>query len=116
MAINSDFFEAWFGEPFTIQVCLTNCEGTPLDLTGATVSWKIVDYYGGTTLLEVDTVNDPTKIFISDAVNGIVDVSLPSSDIDLIARNCSNFTMRAEFASGDVEVLFNGWQLYIYNR
>ncbi len=116
MAIDQDFFEGWIGEPFSIEVCLTDCEGTPLDLTGAIVSWKIVDYYGGTTLLEIDTVNDPTKIFITDSINGIVQIELLDSDTTTIAANCSNFTMKVVFQTGDVEILFQGWQLYLYNR
>ena len=116
MAISQDFFEGWLGEPFSIEVCLTDCDGNPLDLTGATVSWKIVDFYGGTTLLEIDTVNDPTKIAITDAINGVIEITIPDTDTTLINRNCSNFTIKVEFASGEIEILFQNWQLYLYTR
>ena len=114
--VKQDFFQGYLGEPLTVTVCLTDCDNVPLDLTGATVTWDVVDYYGGTTIFTVNTVSDPTKIVISDPPNGIVDITIDGADTTGIARNCSNFTIKVEFENGEVEILFNGWQLYLFNR
>ena len=118
MAIAQDFWEGWANEPFTIEVCLTDCDGNPLDLTGAVVEWKVVDYYGGTTILSVDTNSGSGYIFITDSLNGIVEINLPESETLNIAnvQECTNFSMKVTFPSADVEILFHGWQLYFYRR
>lgn len=114
MSLLQKFFRGYFGCEFSVDVCLTDCEGNPLDLTGANIEMNIVDRYGGNNLFTANLANG--KIIIIDATNGIAGIRLLATDTNVIGTNCSNFSIKITFPDLSSEVAFMGWSLYLLNR
>lgn len=113
MAVLQKFFRGYFGCEFSVDVCLTDCEGNPLDLTGANITMDVVDVYGGNTLLTASLGNG--KVIMIDAPNGIVGIRLTPSDTNTIGTNCSNISVKITFPDLTSEIAFYSWTLYLLN-
>lgn len=111
MAITQNYFEAYRGLNFKTEICLTedDCE-TPLDLTGASLIFRVSDTYGDTTFYEASTLGG--EITITDAANGVFEIEFPSSSI---AEPCNNVTLLVTFPDGTNQIYFSGWSFYLLN-
>ena len=65
------------------QASAEDDEGQAVPLVGAVVYFFVADKIGladNTELYRADSVNDPTVVVITDAANGIVDITVPHTE------------------------------------
>lgn len=66
-------------ETFTIR----DADGNARDLTGYEGIFKLYEDYGESVYLEINTINDASKIFITSGT-GEVDLNIPNTDISSV--------------------------------
>ncbi len=112
MTISPDFVEAYKTFPLRLDVCITDNDGTVQDLTGTSPAFRVFDYYGGTLLVEATQVNG--KLVITDAVNGLMTITLPTTDLELLP-GCSNFYIDIIYPDLSGQRHFMGYELLVYD-
>jgi hypothetical protein len=81
----ADYFIARGDRLPTIRATLTNADGTPVNLTGATVTFTMKD------VLDVPKVNAAACSPV-DAVNGVVEYALQAADVNTPGDYFGRFT------------------------
>ncbi len=100
----------WKGDIRTIQVTIAYSDGTPLNLTGYTLSWRI------TTAPDInDTVLTKDITEHTDPENGISSIQFTSEDWDFLNTNKYYLTAVAIPPNGE-EFTIMMVRLIIYNR
>lgn len=67
------------GETKTLELTVTNADGDPVNLTGATVYFTVKASRDGSALIEKDS-GTPAEAQITDAANGEAEIYLVASD------------------------------------
>lgn len=102
MTIKNQGFEMWSGDTKVLTITVTDKDGVRVNLTGATIVYKIFD--GGTAVITKSTANGIT---ITDASGGECQTTLsPSdtSDLDGVYYHECQVTD----SSGNVSTIFTG--------
>ncbi len=105
MAENNQDFDCYAGETKSLVVTVYDKDDhdAPVDLTGATATWKMKR--AGTTILTKTVGGGIT--FASDPTTGVMTIALSTTDT---AQTAGAYTheCRVTLASGDVATVFNG--------
>lgn len=84
MASEAQNFSMYSGDDEDIAVTVVDDAGAAVDLTGATITWKLADSRGGT--IEITKVNDSTSgVTITNAAAGEFTIHLSATDTDSLA-------------------------------
>lgn len=73
-------FDLWSGDDTTLEVTVLDDTGTPVVLTGATLTWKVFTRLG--SMLVVKT--NGNGIAITDAEHGVCVITLTAADTDVL--------------------------------
>ena len=103
MASKNQNFEIGKGADRVIEFTIELSAGVPQNITGATFTWKLVDYYSQNPPLVSKATG--SGIAISDAVNGKVQLTLANADTaTLLGRYV--YEMRMLLTGRDAPVAF----------
>jgi len=97
MALTHRTFEFFVGDTWTMNASLHDRDGKPLDLTDATVIWRLRDDIAN-AVVATATIDD--GIGIVDAVNGAIVITLASSATSLLPPG--NYLDEIRVIIGDV--------------
>jgi hypothetical protein len=76
MAVLHDQWVFYVGDVWPIIGTMHNADGSVMDLTGATVQWRMVNAAGD---VELDYAVG-TGIVVTDAPNGVITITVPTAD------------------------------------
>lgn len=103
MALTNQDFSLYAGDTRNIVVTVTNSDGTPANLTGATIKW--VAARGKLVMISKDTIDN--GIVITDALNGAYTIRLNQSDSSDLAGNLTHESVVTD-AFGNITTILTG--------
>jgi hypothetical protein len=95
------------GDDARLELTLLDRDGTPLDLTGATLTWGMAPRRSSDAAL-TKTSEDASEIEITDAVAGRAIVKLLADDTDDLSETVYLHELKITDATGKTETLLTG--------
>lgn len=98
-------YELRIGDSMVIEIQALDENDDPVDLTSATIEWRLADKPAGTVVLTYVT---PTDVVITDALNGIFEVIIKKVDTANLTAGVSYWEARV-FKGLDARLVAKGY-------